>query len=96
LKKPKVLKSPYTSQQLKEWHDRLAERVFQIPEVILTDINDETNRLTVGIKNLGIRGQVEEQLEALDIPREAVEIEEIEPFELLPYVGATYTPTPST
>jgi hypothetical protein len=59
--------------------------------VTLTDINDETNRLTVGIENLGIRGQVEELLEALDIPREAVEIEEIERFQL----NQASTPPPS-
>jgi hypothetical protein len=72
----------YSFQQLKKWHDRLAERVFEISEVHLTDINDDTNRLTVGIENLDARDRVEEQLEALNIPREAVEIEEIGPFQL--------------
>jgi len=89
-----VLEAKYSFLQLKKWHDRLAERVFQIPEVHLTDINDETNRLTVGIENLDARGRVEEQLEALGIPIEAVEIEEIGPFQLEQQPVPVPTPTP--
>jgi hypothetical protein len=89
-----ALEAKYSFLQLKKWHDRLAERIFQIPEVHLTDINDETNRLTAGIETLDATDEVERLLRALGIPAEAVEIEEIGPFQLQQQPTPVPTPTP--
>ncbi|MBI3951076.1 MAG: hypothetical protein HY314_11560 [Acidobacteria bacterium] len=76
----RVLPGQYSFLQLKQWHDRLFVPVFSIQGVILTDVDEATNRLRIGVESLEIADQVEEELAQLGIPREAVIIEETEPI----------------
>lgn len=79
-----VLLGQYGFLDLKEWSDRMAADVLAISGVVLTDIDEANNRLTVGVENLETAGPlVEEVLATLGIPREAVSIEETEPIKPL-------------
>jgi PA-IL-like protein len=73
--KAQALSAKYSFLQLKQWHDHMAEHLFQIPEVTMTDIGDAKNRLLVGVENQEAGAEVEKQLKELDIPDGAVNIE---------------------
>jgi hypothetical protein len=74
-----VLPAHYGFRELKEWHDRLTPDVLGMPGVVMTDIDDRSNRLTVGVESLESKGDVEDKLFALGVPLEAVNIVETPP-----------------
>jgi hypothetical protein len=64
----------YSFTQLKAWSDQMMP-VLSISNVVSTDIDDRTNRLTVGVENLATDGPaVGDELSQLGIPAEAVDI----------------------
>jgi hypothetical protein len=67
----------YRMEDLIAWYDRIG-RTFSIDEVVFVDLQERTNRLTVGVTTLEVSPDVEGILEDSDIPREAVEIVEAE------------------
>jgi hypothetical protein len=68
--------------QLKRWHDRSAE-VLNIPGVVLTDIDERANRLTVGVEDEDLRDAVQASLDAAAIPPEGWQVEEVNPVDPL-------------
>lgn len=98
LGKVRVIQRKYSFLQLKDWHERMMPEVLGLPGVSFTDIDEAENRLRVGIERqelLGIerqelQGSVEVQLASLDIPREAVLIEETEPIELMSHTLSSF------
>ncbi len=81
----RVLQGQYSFPQLKQWHDRMGA-LFEVSGVVLTDIGEADNRLTVGLERMDKRGLVEQRLDKLGIPRAAVEFEETGP--IVPVRGA--------
>lgn len=74
------LQARYTFVELKKWHDAMTD-VLRLRRVVFTDINDRKNRLTVAVEDRERDGaQVEEELARLEIPREAVDVEEHAPI----------------
>lgn len=73
-----VIQGQYGFLQLKAWHDRM-NVLFNLPGVILTDIDEATNRLDVGVENSGLFGAVEQELARIGVPRAAVNIATTEP-----------------
>jgi len=71
----KLLPGQYSFVQLKEWHDRMSPVVLAIPGAVLTAVDQITNRLLVGVEDLGLEPRVSATLAELGIPREAVNIE---------------------
>ena len=82
-KRVKVLQGQYGWLQLKDWHERMIS-VLSLPGVILTDIDESKNRLSVGIESLEVRSAVEQVLAELTIPRAAVDIVVTEPIRAIP------------
>ncbi len=76
-----VLQAQYSFLQLKEWFD-LIGILHNMPEVTMTDIDEAKNRLTVGVREINTETVtlIERELTKLDIPREAVLLEETGPF----------------
>jgi hypothetical protein len=74
-----VLPGHFGFSDLKGWHDRLTPDVLGMPGVVMTDIDDRSNRLTVGVESLESKGDVEDKLFALGVPLEAVNIVETPP-----------------
>jgi hypothetical protein len=69
-----VHRADYTFTQLKAWHDRLAGMIGK-SGVTLTDVDDRTNRVTVGLENpAATGGHVRTSLARLGIPLAAVDI----------------------
>jgi hypothetical protein len=79
-RKINVLSARFDFTRLKAWHDRLSADVLGLSGVVLTDIDDAKNRLTVGVENQKTRDWVARQLPSLRIPREAVNIELMAPI----------------
>lgn len=74
-----MLPGRFTFGQLKAWHGRLNALVLGTPGVVLTDIDDASNRLTVGVEDPEAERRVEARLATGDIPREAIGIQRMAP-----------------
>lgn len=79
----RVLPARYNFAQLKQWHDRLFAPVFSVPGVVLTDVDEASNRVRIGVESLEAAADVEEKLAELGIPRQAVLVEQTEPIRAL-------------
>jgi hypothetical protein len=77
----KVHTGRFSFRRLDAWHGRLSARVLGIRGVVLTDVDDAEDRLTVGVRNRASRARVKRRLGTLAIPREAVAIERMAPIE---------------
>lgn len=69
-----VLQGEYTINELKEWYDSLHTVVWDIPGVTLTDLEEDKNRLEVGVSNTEAMEAVKARLSTLGIPVESVNI----------------------
>jgi hypothetical protein len=78
-----VLPARYRFAELKKWNDRLMGPVLSLPGTILTDVDEASNRLRIGVENSEAAKQVEAELARLGVPSEAVIIEEMEPIVML-------------
>lgn len=63
----------YRMQDLLAWYERLPE-VFDVDEVVMTDLNERGNRLSVGVTTEEAFPKVEDRIAELDIPRQAVRL----------------------
>ncbi len=77
----RVLQADYSFLQLKEWFDRIGV-LHTMPDVTMSDIDDLSNRLKIGLVKMDAEtiALVERELAKLEIPREAVILEETGPF----------------
>ena len=71
----KLLPGQYTFLQLKQWHDQMSLQVLRIPGVVLTAVDQSTNRLLIAVEDPASESQIEAKLAALGVPRQAVNIE---------------------
>jgi hypothetical protein len=75
----RFLPATYGFAQLSTWHSRMGS-LFNTPGVILTDIDERSNRLKVGVESAAYVSVVEMRLTRLGIPRTAVNIVETQPY----------------
>ena len=75
-----VHRAQFSFEQLSAWQQRLSARVLGLRGVVLTDIDEANNRLTVGVKNGQSRARVARRLGTRGIPRGAVSIEQVAPI----------------
>lgn len=66
-----AVRGQYTISQLKRWSDR-ANQLLEIPGVVIVDLDEGRNRVTIGVEQKGRIPSVERALRRLQIPREAV------------------------
>lgn len=76
----KALQGQYGFLQLAEWYSRMVGPVLSTLGVSLTDIDEAKNRLRIGIEKKDVEARVIDQIAKLNIPREAVVIEETGPI----------------
>ncbi len=91
---PKIVfqKAEYSFAQLSEWRDRIAP-IFDLEAVVLLDLDEQHNRLTVGLKDESGRPDVGARVRELGIPPRAVHLTVVgEPTSL----AAGHTATAST
>ena len=70
----RILRGDYSFSELVAWRAR-ARSVHSIPGVSLTDVDEASNRVRIGIETEDARGEVEEALANLGIPPGAVKID---------------------
>lgn len=70
-----IKNADYSYQQLSDWRDKLIGPAFRTGGVTMFDLTEDKNRLTIGIENESIRGNVEGLIDNMNIPTEAVNIE---------------------
>ena len=91
----------YSITQLYEWYTLMQDQVWAIPEVTMTDLQEATNSITIGINDLSKEDQVEETMAALGIPRNVFSIQQTGfarsalPTATIKLATATPVPTPS-
>src|ERR1019366_4034074 len=69
-----VLQGQYTFLELQDWYKHMRPRVLPMDGVVLTGIDDGKNRLKVGVATSTVASAVQAELDALGIPRLAVNI----------------------
>ncbi len=69
-----ALQGQYTFLELSDWYSHMRPRVLPMEGVVLTGIDDRKNRLKVGVETSGVASAVQTELDALGIPRLAVNI----------------------
>ncbi len=81
----RVLKARYTVKQLSKWK-KSSGNVFLLKEAVFLDLDEASNRLTVGISNMKLKQSVEDILVSEAVPLSAVKIVEAKPV-----VGMTHS-----
>ncbi|WP_257459591.1 S1 family peptidase [Archangium lipolyticum] len=66
-----------TFAQLKALHERLTPGVLSVAGAVVTDVDEKTNRVAIGIESAEARARVEKVLERLEVDRDAVDIIEV-------------------
>ncbi len=74
----KILQGKYSFSQLKEW-ESLTGGLFEMKEVIYTDVDEKQNRLKIGVDDSNFE-KVEKEIDKLGIPRDVVIIEKTDPI----------------
>jgi hypothetical protein len=72
---PKIVfqKAEYSFAQLSDWREQIGP-VFELEGVVLLDLDEQRNRLTVGLKDESGRAEAEAKVRELGVPREVVRI----------------------
>ncbi len=72
-----LVEAEYSIGELAMWYERLGDVIWGIRGIAWTDLNETANRIDIGLyPRRGTRGELEAVLTALDIPREAIVIED--------------------
>jgi hypothetical protein len=69
-----------TFPQLKALHGRVTPEVLSVAGAVLTDVDERTNRVAIGIERAEARPRVEAVLARLGVARDAIEIVEVGPI----------------
>jgi len=72
---------PFTFMQLANWRNLAFRQVMSLREVTSLDLDEQGNRLRIGLVTEAGSGQVSELLESLGIPSEAISISVVGPAE---------------
>jgi hypothetical protein len=75
-----VLPATYTISELSRWHDQLAVKVLDLPDVTFTGIDHTNNKVVVGIVHSNARSLVSSRLGSLSVPYEALSFMETGPI----------------
>ena len=62
----------FTFGQLRDWGGRLTRGALPLRDVSFTDVDEATNRVTVGVATASAQAAVERQLASLGVPRDSV------------------------
>jgi len=76
----RVLEAQYRWQQLESWKSAATMRGFEVTGTVFVDNDETSNRVRVGVENLGAVGQVRAALARASIPDEAVVVERADPI----------------
>ncbi len=75
----KVLQGQYDFAQLREWKIKARSLFSTFPEITALDADEQQNRVVIGVETFDVVASIEPELDKLNVPRQAVEFERIEP-----------------
>ena len=67
-------------QQLQRWQDAATDGAFAVNGTVYVDNDETTNRVHVGVANIGTTGQVRAAIARLGVPDDAVIVDQVEPI----------------
>ena len=76
----RVLEARYRWQQLESWKSAATTRAFGVTGTVFVDNDETSNRVRVGVENLGAIGQVRAALARAQIPTGAVIVDRADPI----------------
>jgi len=75
-----VREARYRWQQLQRWQDAATDGAFGVNGTVYVDNDETTNRVHVGVENIGTTGQVRAAIARLGVPDDAVVVDQVEPI----------------
>ena len=75
-----VREARYRWQQLQRWQDAATDGAFSVNGTVYVDNDETTNRVRVGVENIGVSGQVRAAIARLGVPDDAVIVDQVEPI----------------
>lgn len=75
-----VREATYGWQQLQRWQDAATNGAFQIEGTVFVDNDETSNRIRIGVENIGSAGQVRAALARSGLPDDAVIVDQVEPI----------------
>jgi len=76
----RVLEARYHWQQLERWQAAASEEALAVPGAVYVDNDETSNRVKIGVENLGLAGQVRAATARRGIPDDAVLVERTDPI----------------
>ena len=76
----RVLQGQYGWKQLQRWQDAATIDALAISGAVYVDNDERSNRVTIGVENLAVEGQVRAAAERAGVPREAVIVQRVDPI----------------
>jgi hypothetical protein len=67
-------------QQLQRWQDAATDGAFAVNGTVYVDNDETTNRVHIGVANIGTTGQVRAAIARLGVPDDAVIVDQVEPI----------------
>ncbi len=75
-----VAEARYGWKQLERWQASASAEALAVPGAVFVDNDETTNRVLVGVENLGAMGQVRAAVARLGIPDDAVIVQRVDPI----------------
>ncbi len=75
-----VREARYGWQQLQRWQDAATDGAFSVNGTVYVDNDETTNRVHIGVANIGTTGQVRAAIARLGVPDDAVIVDQVEPI----------------
>ena len=75
-----VREARYGWQQLQRWQDAATDGAFSVSGTVYVDNDETTNRVHIGVANIGTTGQVRAAIARLGMPDDAVIVDQVEPI----------------
>lgn len=75
-----VREARYGWQQLQRWQDAATNGAFSVNGTVYVDNDETTNRVRIGVENIGTAGQVRAAAARLGVPDDAVIVDQVEPI----------------
>src|SRR5262245_34709414 len=75
-----VREARYGWQQLQRWQDAVTNGAFSVNGTVYVDNDETTNRVHIGVENIGTRGQVRAAIARLGVPDDAVIVDQVAPI----------------
>jgi hypothetical protein len=75
----RVLEAQYNWKQLQRWQDDASVEALDVAGAVYVDNDETTNRVVIGVDNMGAAGQVRAAAARAGVPASAIEVRQVQP-----------------